>query len=414
MIARPSPRLLWGALIFFLFSLALFLSSHLDALIWKYERMMTYARGLIVPVKPLPTPRIGAESPSAPSSPTPTPLPALGSFAATPGATFTPTPTFAPLPPQAFLPSPPWEKQDINNCGPATLAMGLRMYGWDGDQFDISQVIKPERPDRNVNPEEMVYYVNNYAGWLRAIFRVNGDLPLLKRLLAAGFPVIIEEVFMFEEDFWPNDDHWAAHYLLLTGYDDMSSTFIAQDSYHGADQKIPYPTLETNWLPFNRLYLLVYRPEQEETLQSLLREDWDEQSNRQRALEHNLQEIERSPENPFVWFNYGTNLLYFERYAEAARAYDRARQIGLPQRMMRYQFGPFIAYFHASRIPDLLALADYALQRTPNSEEALLWKGWGLYRQGDLKGAVELWRRALKAHPGYTDALYALQFTGQK
>ncbi|MBO9368729.1 MAG: hypothetical protein J7555_08285, partial [Chloroflexi bacterium] len=87
MIARPSPRLLWGALIFFLFSLALFLSSHLDALIWKYERMMTYARGLIVPVKPLPTPRIGAESPSAPSSPTPKPLPALGSFAATPGAT---------------------------------------------------------------------------------------------------------------------------------------------------------------------------------------------------------------------------------------------------------------------------------------------------------------------------------------
>jgi hypothetical protein len=257
MIARPSPRLLWGALIFFLFSPALFLSSHLDALIWKYERMMTYARGLIVPVKPLPTPRIGAESPSAPSSPTPTPLPALGSFAATSGATFTPTPTFAPLPPQAFLPSPRWEKQDINNCGPATLAMGLRMYGWDGDHFDISQVIKPERPDRNVNPEEMVYYVNNYAGWLRAIFRVNGDLPLLKRLLAAGFPVIIEEVFMFEEDFWPNDDHWAAHYLLLTGYDDMSSTFIAQDSYHGADQKIPYPTLETNWLPFNRLYLLV-------------------------------------------------------------------------------------------------------------------------------------------------------------
>jgi hypothetical protein len=233
MIARPSLRLLWGALIFFLFSLALFLSSHLDALIWKYERMMTYARGLIVPVKPLPTPQIGAESPSAPSSPTPTPLPALGSFAATPGATFTPTPTFAPLPPQALIPSPPWEKQDINNCGPATLAMGLRMYGWDGDQFDISQVIKPERPDRNVNPEEMVYYVNNYAGWLRAIFRVNGDLPLLKRLLAAGFPVIIEEVFMFEEDFWPNDDHWAAHYLLLTGYDDMSSTFIAQDSYHG-------------------------------------------------------------------------------------------------------------------------------------------------------------------------------------
>jgi hypothetical protein len=31
-----------------------------------------------------------------------------------------------------------------------------------------------------------------------------------------------------------------------------------------------------------------------------------------------------------------------------------------------------------------------------------------------IKVYKPLWRRALKAHPGYTDALYALQFTGQK
>lgn len=81
--------------------------------------------------------------------------------------------------------------------------------------------------------------------------------------------------------------------------------------------------------------------------------------------------------------------------------------------MTRYQFGPFIAYFHSGRIPDLLALAEYTLQRTPNSEEALLWHGWGLYRQGDLKGAIADWRRALKARPDYPDAIYALQFVGE-
>ncbi len=48
---------------------------------------------------------------------------------------------------------------------------------------------------------------------------------------------------------------------------------------------------------------------------------------------------------------------------------------GLPQRMLRYQFGPFLAYFNALRTEDLLALTDYALDRTANSEEALLWRG---------------------------------------
>ncbi|MEJ5240918.1 MAG: C39 family peptidase [Anaerolineales bacterium] len=409
-MSKPSPRLVLLALLFFLLSLGLYLSGHRDRLAWEYERLVTYGRGLIVPVKAFPTPLATVEELPLP---TPSPSPTPESISSTPAPSATPTATLPPLPPQVFLPAPAWEKQDINNCGPATLTMALRMYGWQGDQFDISKIIKPERADRNVNPEEMAYYVNNYAGWLRAEFRVNGNLQLLKRLLAAGFPVIIEEVFIFDETYWPNDDHWAAHYLLLTGYDDTSGTFIGQDSYRGADQVIAYADLDANWQPFNRLYFLVYRPEQEESLRAILGEDWDIDRNRQGALEQSRKETEESPQNAFAWFNYGTNLVYFERYAEAARAYDRARQIGLPQRMTRYQFGPFIAYFHSGRIPDLLALAEYTLQRTPNSEEALLWHGWGLYRQGDLKGAIADWRRALKARPDYPDAIYALQFVGE-
>ena len=32
--------------------------------------------------------------------------------------------------------------------------------------------------------------------------------------------------------------------------------------------------------------------------------------------------------------------------------------------------------------------------------------------EGDAKGAVENWRKALSVHPGYKDALYALSFVG--
>ena len=90
----------------------------------------------------------------------------------------------------------------------------------------------------------------------------------------------------------------------------------------------------------------------------------------------------------------------------------KARELGLPQRMFRYQFGPFIANFQANRTDDLLALTDYALQRTEMSEETWLWHGWAFYRKGDTNGAVENWRKALSVHPGYEDALYALNFVG--
>jgi tetratricopeptide (TPR) repeat protein len=145
-------------------------------------------------------------------------------------------------------------------------------------------------------------------------------------------------------------------------------------------------------------------------LQSLLGDNWDETTNRQNALQTAQTEVQANPLNAFAWFNVGSNLTYLEHYADAAKAYDRARQIGLPQRMLRYQFGPFVAYFQSGRIDDLVALTQYALERTPNSEEALLWRGWALYRRGDRTGAESAFQQALQYHPGYTDAINAINY----
>jgi len=371
---------------------------------WHTEILTTYLRGLIYPAGPVPTAAYTPETATPAASlnsytPTPFPLPTLA------------PPTREPAPPQAALPVPEYEREDMNNCGPATLTMLLRYYGWDGDQYDISDIVKPKRIDRNVNPDEMVYYVRNYAGWLRAEYRVGGDLALLKRLIAAGFPVIIEETFIFDTDYWPNDDRWAAHYMLLTAYNDSARTFTGQDPFHGPDQAIPYDVLLKNWEPFNYVYLLIYLPDQEDQLRDVLGSDWDVDVNRRNTLAAAQNATASNPGSAFVWFNLGTNLVAFKNYAEAARAYDTARSLGtLPQRMMRYQFGPFIAYFHALRTDDLLELTKYALQRTPNSEEALLWNGWALYRQGNTAGALADWQKALAARPGYPDAQYAIDF----
>ncbi len=381
---------------------------------WRLDAGMAYLRGVINPVGGIPTP-IARPAPAvrtvtAPEL-TPT-LPAATSPAVEGSPTLTPLPTATPTPlPEAVsLNSPAWEKQDWNNCGPATLALNLRFYGWEGDQFTISDLLKPERGDRNVNVEELVQYVRTRAGWLNAEFRVGGDLEILQRFLAAGIPVIVEEGFELETTYWPNDDRWAGHYLLLTGYDDSAGVFIAQDTFVGADRLVSYETLDSNWRAFNRVYLVIYPPVLDETVRAILGPHWDVEFNRQHALEIARAEAEANPEDAYAWFNIGTNLVYFEKYNEAARAYDTARTLGLPQRMLRYQFGPFFAYFHSGRTEDLFALTEYALQRTPNSEEALLWNGWARYRSGDMGGAISDFRAALDANRFYSDARYALDF----
>jgi hypothetical protein len=382
-------------------------------LAWRFEVARTYARNLIDPVGSVPTAIPNTAVPTLLASPSPTVT--ITATATQAVDTAVPaTPTLSPPPAQARLAPPPYEKQAPNNCGPAALSMLLHYYGWTGDQSTISDVIKPVNGDRNVNPEEMAYWVHNFAGWLRLEYRVGGDLETLKRLIATGYPVIIEGTTALNPDDtgWPDDDLWAAHYLLLTGYDDATQTFVAQDPYRGPDKQMTYEQIEAEWKPFNYVYMVVYLPEREAEIQNLLGADWDPGLNRLDALARAEADTVEDPTDAFAWFNVGSNLVYFGRYPEANVAYDKARELGLPQRMFRYQFGPFIANFQANRTEDLLALTDYALQRTEMSEEAWLWHGWALYRQGDTAGAVEDWRTALSVRPGYEDALYALSFVG--
>ncbi len=379
---------------------------------WRMDIALTYLRGVVNPVKPFPTPASTIVIPTQDPTVKPTSLPTLvpSQPTSTTAPTATPLPSPTPIPAAFQLATPLWEQQGPNNCGPATLAIYLRHYGWEGNQDDIARLVKPISEDRNVNPDELVYFVRTHTGWLRAEFRVGGDLRLLKKLIAAGFPVMIEESFYFEQPYWPNDDLWAAHYLLVTGYDDPTQNFTGQDSFHGPNQLIAYTTLDNYWQIFNRVYLLVYLPSQEPSLKAILGDNWDPDLNRQHALQVSQAETKAQPNNAYTWFNLGSNLVYFERYGEAASAYDTARKLGLYQRMLRYQFGPFFAYFHAGITTELMTITEYALQRTPNSEEALLWHGWGLYRLGKKLEALADWQKALEYHPGYQDAQYAIDF----
>jgi hypothetical protein len=378
---------------------------------WRLDLFSGIVRGWIRPEETLPIPAsasIRSIQPLAlPTRTADSPAPAGTEIAPTPA----PSPTA--LPGFVSLTSPTWEKQDWNNCGPATLALGLRFHGWEGDQFVISDLLKPGRGDKNVNIEELVFYVRTQAGWLNADFRVGGTIERLKSFIAAGFPVIVEKGFILGEG--DGGGGWAGHYLLLTGYDDAQQTFTVQDTNPGTggpDRIISYMDLDEGWREFNRVYMYIYLPQDESRIRSILGNDADLDSNRSAAIETAQAEIESDPQDPYSWFNLGTNLVYFERYGEASQAFDNALALGLPWRFTRYQFGPYIAYFNQGRFQDVVDLADATLFRTSKAEESLLWRGWASYRIGDLNSAILDWREALEYNPNYQDALYALDFVG--
>ncbi len=391
--------------------------QHKPSLAWRYEVADTWIRGMINPIEAMPTASHDAtaepfagEIHVTPTPPMPTPTSQPVTPTEVPVESPTPTPTPTPLPATVMLKPPEWEKQEMNNCGPATLTMLLRYYNWKGDQKTIAKLVKPIDQDRNVNVDELIMASRNLAGYLNIQFRVGGDNEMLKKFLAAGYPVMIEEGFKMNESYWAGDDRWSGHYLLITGYDDTKKIFVAQDSFVGTNQIYEYDKLGNTWQFFNHVYIVAYPPGDEEKIKEIMGPNWSEDENRKLALESSQQATIDDPTNPFAWYNYGANLTYFESYGQAAVAFDEARALKLPQRTLRYQFHPFFAYFYTNRIDDLMELTAYALKITPNAEEALLWRGWGNYRLGKRDAAMRDFQAALAARPGYTDAQYAIKF----
>jgi tetratricopeptide (TPR) repeat protein len=296
--------------------------------------------------------------------------------------------------------------QDWNNCGPATLSMALSYYTDEPiDQHLAANWLKPNYEDKNVSPWQMAQYVNEQLGGnLRAAVRQGGDLELLKTLIADNFPVLIEEGY----DPPGRDLGWMGHYLMMSGYDDAAGTFLTQDSFEGPNYTYTYDHINEYWRHFNRVYLVVYPPEREAELMALLGTDADEQQNWMNALEAARAEAVANPNDPFAWFNMGTSFVGLGMHAEAAVAYDQARNVGegLPWRMMWYQFGPFEAYLATGRYQDVIDLAQANLNDGGGQyvEETYYYAGLARAGLGETERAILNLDGAISFNPNFTPA----------
>jgi tetratricopeptide (TPR) repeat protein len=362
----------------------------------------------------------------SPATPTPipisgeaTPLSQPSQVPSTPTAS--PSPTFTPVP-IPYLPATRLEGiehafQSWNNCGPATLAMTLSYFNLRLSQTETAAILKPNPEDRNVSPSELVEFVSNQTG-LEAISRANGDMDTIRRFVSNGIPVILEIGIEPPGEYrWLG---WYGHYLLIVAYDDDARQFWVYDSWFGTSEEplsnahdrgriLTYQSVQEHWPQFNRTYVAIYQPDQADLVSRIIGVEMDDRTMWQNALVEVRAETAEMPDNAFLWFNLGTIYNALGRYDEAATAFDQARSIGLPWRMLWYQFGPYEAYYQVGRYDDVLLLADTTLKDRPYFEESFYYRALALASLGNVDDARTNLERAIEFNPNFKPARVALQ-----
>ncbi len=417
--------ILIGLITIFLLVIAAFLIAPVrERILWKvdeYKVRIDYAlnppeQSVFVPLETMPVAPLPSITPTIFTTPTP---PSESEVVV---ATNTPTLSPTNLPSKIKLDGIKYQDQHglWNYCAPANLAMQLSYWGWDGDRLDTGWVLKPFEKDKNVMLYEMADYVLEHTN-LQAIVRSGGNNNMVKKLLANGFPILVEKG-VFIKDI-SGKTSWMGHYAVINGFDDSLNQFITQDSYFSPDYPISYDDLTNQWRSFNYAFLVVYPMEKQDLLVQVLGALADDQQADRIAYEKAGDEINATSGNDlfFAWYNRGTSMVQLQDYAGAANAYDYAFKVyselpeaKRPWRIMWYQTGPYFAYYYSGRYQDVINLASQTIDNAtePYLEESFYWRALGYVALGNNQKAISDLYTSLEYHPGFAPSVALLQQLG--
>ena len=365
---------------------------------------------------PQPTATFTPEPIVVEEEPTETPLPT---------ETFTPTPT--PVPPTATPTPIPVAftldglvniPQTFNNCGPANLSIVLDYHGDPTTQEVAATTLKPNPNDRNVSPWQIEEFVNGQTG-MRSIFRSGGTEEMLKELILAGLPIVIERGIDFQDG-----EGWYGHYLTLFGYDDEAQIFNGMNTFAKPwapdGEPFTYEDVLGSWKDFNYTFYVVYPEEREAEVMAILGETLaDETAMWNSVVDIAREQIRANGTDKFAWFNLGTGLTELgiltgdaTYYEGGAAAFDEARKLDLPYRMLWYQHRPYMAYFKIGRNQDVIDLANATLETRGgrNVEETYLWLGHAYTAINDPLNAGNAYRKAIEINANFYPAQTALDW----
>ena len=115
-----------------------------------------------------------------------------------------------------------------------------------------------------------------------------------------------------------------------------------------------------------------------------------------------------NPQDKFAQFNIGTSLLKLGDAAGAVQAYQTARELKLPWRMLWYQFGLYEANFAQGNYDNLVKVTSEILKVKAGLEESYYWRGKAQAALGNADAARQDFQQALQYRENYQEAQTAL------
>ena len=210
--------------------------------------------------------------------------------------------------------------QSLNNCGPAAVVMALSTLGIDESQEVARLALRGNDPRRGMGPQGVGPWVDERFG-LRSVWRISGTNDLMKQLVTNGFAPMVTQ--------WMQDPRISrvSHWRTVRGYDDARGVFYVNDPMLGNDVALSYDWFARNWQSFSYRYMVIYRPEDEALLRTIVGEHWDDR--RMRELHYARMKGEAAAQGTSAALvAYGEASYQFGLFEEAVAAIEKGLALG--------------------------------------------------------------------------------------
>jgi len=299
--------------------------------------------------------------------------------------------TITSAPDRRYLGDLPYDAQWLNNCGPVTTNMVLGYYGIELSQGYTANKLRPSPRDVSVGAIEMVtfaeieYGYGGEVGW-------GGNMRLLETLIANDVPVIALQPLD------PSSD--INHFRVVHGYDRSRGVVMVSDSYRGRNLEWSYEYFEGLWNRRGYSYSLIY-PSNKTALVEAITERFraDDNTRDREGLARTEQFVKDAPNDPWAWLQWGQTLYHRERYQESLRAWERANELGLPEKALWYNVWPISLLNQTGSNEAARDLASDVIANNPGSSEAYYERARANHALGDTQNARENLRLALEFAP---------------
>ncbi len=293
------------------------------------------------------------------------------------------------LPTHILLNNNYYVHQTFNNCGEAAYSMALSFYNIHESQQALADILRPDNnttgsgDDKSTPPDEIAAQAATYG--LTAYFRPDGNVDLLKRLVAAGFPVMTRTLLNTSEDY--------AHYRVVIGYDDATGEIIDEDGIQGDHATFAYADFIKLWKPFNYEYIVFATPAQQAAVTAILGQDagaaW------QAAAAVAQQAVTLNPQDTAATFDLAVADYYTGDYQASTQELEAAEPT-LGTHALWYQIEPIESYYETGNYAKVFSLAQQIISAGDAAyPELYVLEGESYVKQNNKTAAKQAFQTAL-------------------